>query len=354
MTNNLMATVLVVDDTPENIDVLCAILSKDYMVKIATNGSLALIIANASPPDLVLLDVAMPGMDGYEVCTRLKENEATRRIPVIFVTARDDIDAETRGLAAGANDYLTRPINARIVSARVKTHLALYDQRRHLEIMVGERTAELEESNRILEETRLGILTRLCRAAEYRDNDTGLHITRVSLLSKMLAGAAGHSDVGVEMLRHASMMHDVGKIGIPDSILLKKGTLTQEEFNVIKTHTVIGSEIIGEHDALLLIMAREVAMTHHEKWDGTGYPLGLKEKGIPVTGRIVAIVDVFDALISRRPYKPPWSMDKSLERICNGAGNHFEPELVQFFLERVDDVQHIMNRYGEPEEVTIN
>ena len=353
MTSTSKATVLIVDDTPENIDVLHGILSKDYSLKIATNGSLALKIAAASPPDLILLDVMMPGMDGYEVCTRLKENEETRRVPVIFVTSRDDVEAETRGLALGAVDYITKPINAPTVLARVKTHLALYDQQRHLEGMVRERTADLEKSNLSLEETRLAIITRLGRAAEYRDNETGLHVIRVGHLSKMLSLASGFSDARAEILFHASMMHDVGKIGIPDSVLLKPGKLTPEEFDVIKTHPRIGAEIIGDHDAGLLVMSREVAMTHHEKWDGTGYPLGLKGKDIPVVGRIVAIVDVFDALISRRPYKPPWPTGKTLDYVRNSAGIHLDPELVQLFLERVDEVQHIMNRYGEPEEVTI-
>jgi len=350
MINSSKATVLIVDDTPENIDVLHGILFRDYTLKIATNGPLALKIANVSPPDLILLDVMMPGMDGYEVCTRLKENEATRQVPVIFVTARDDVAAETKGLAIGAVDYITKPISAPVVVARVKTHLALYNQQRHLETLVRERTAELEKSNRALEETRLAIITRLGRAAEYRDNETGLHVIRVGHLSRMLALAAGLSGARAEMLLHASMMHDVGKIGIPDNVLLTPGKLTPEEFEIIKTHPAIGAEIIGEHDAELLVMARSVSLTHHEKWDGTGYPHGLKKKDIPVSGRIVAVVDVFDALISRRPYKPPWPMDKTLENIRNSAGYHLDPELVQFFLERSDEVRHIMELYGEPPE----
>lgn len=347
MTNNGKPVVLVVDDTPENIDVLRGILCADYALKVANNGALALRIASEFPPDLILLDVMMPGMDGYEVCRQFKKNEATRHVPVIFVTAKDDIEAETRGLAIGAADYITKPVRPPIVLARVKTHLALYNQRRHLESLVKERTAELENSNQQLEKTRRAIITQLGRAAEFRDNETGLHIVRVGHFSKILALAAGFSEARAELMMQASMMHDVGKIGIPDNVLLKPGKLTPEEFDIIKTHPAIGAEIIGEHDAELLIAAHEVALTHHEKWNGSGYPHGLKGEAIPITGRIVAIVDVFDAVTTRRPYKQPWPAEKAFELIHDGAGKHFDPDLANLFLERTDEVLHIMKLYSD-------
>jgi putative two-component system response regulator len=347
MPNTDKPVLLLVDDTPGNIDVLRGILSKDYALKIATSGRLALKIAQASPPDLILLDVMMPEMDGYEVCQLLKQDPVTRHVPIIFVTAKDDVEAETRGLALGAADYLTKPVSQPVVLARVKTHLALYDQRRHLEGLVRERTLELQQINEQLEKTRHAIITQLGRAAEYRDNETGLHIVRVGYFSKMLGLAFGFSESRADLLMHASMMHDVGKIGIPDQVLLKPGKLTPEEFEAIKKHPEIGAEIIGEHEAELLVMAREVALTHHEKWDGSGYPRGLKGQEIPVVGRIVAVADVFDALTTWRPYKQPWPVDQAFDLIRDNAGTQFDPEVVQLFLEHRLDVLEIYTRYSD-------
>ena len=291
MTTNRKPVLLIVDDTPENIDALRAILSADYALKVATNGALAVKIAKTAAPDLILLDVMMPGMNGYEVCRLLKASEETRHVPVIFVTTIGDIDAETRGFAMGAEDYITKPISPSIVLARVKTHLALYKQRRHLECLVKERTAEIEKSNRQLIKTHHAVIAQLGRAAEYRDNETGLHIVRVGYLSQMLARAAGFTEERADLMTHASKMHDIGKIGIPDHVLLKPGKLTPQEFDIIKAQPVIGAEIIGVRDSELLVMAREIALTHHEKWDGSGYPYGLQKEDIPITGRIVALVD---------------------------------------------------------------
>lgn len=346
------SSILIVDDTPANIDLLRGLLSSRYSLKVATSGPLALKLARSALPDLILLDVMMPDMNGYEVCAKLKQDEATQHIPVIFVTAESDQQAETRGFRLGAADYVTKPISAPILLARIKTHLALYDQRRHLEGLVKERTAELQASNRDLEKTRFAIITQLGRAAEYRDNETGMHIVRVGHFSKMLGLSAGLSESRADLLLHASMMHDVGKIGIPDHVLLKPGKLTSEEFEVIKTHPAIGAEIIGKHDADLLVMAREVAISHHEKWDGSGYPFGLKGEDIPIVGRIVAITDVFDALTTCRPYKQPWPVEKAFGLIRDGSGKHFDPTLAQLFLDRADEVQQIMQRYrDEPDAV---
>jgi len=340
-------TLLVVDDTPENIDVLRGILGADYMVKIANNGPLALKIAAAQPPDLILLDVMMPVMDGYEVCRQLKENEATRDIPIIFVTARGEVADETLGFELGAADYITKPVSPPIVHARVRAHLALSNQRRHLEQLVAKRTGELERTNRELEKTHLIMLQQLGRAADYRDNETGMHIVRVGNFSKLLGLAAGFLESQAELLMYASMMHDIGKIGIPDHVLLKPGKLTEEEFEIIKKHPEIGAQIIGDHHAEVLKMAKQIALAHHEKWDGQGYPRGLSGEGIPIVGRIVAIADVFDALTCIRPYKRAWSIESALELIAEEAGRHFDPGLVNLFLSLETEVRRIATEYSD-------
>lgn len=347
MSNTEKNTLLVVDDTPENIDVLRGVLGANYMVKIANNGPLALKIASAQPPDLILLDVMMPGMDGYEVCRQLKQNEATRHIPVIFVTARGEVADETLGFELGAADYITKPVSPPIVHARVRAHLSLSNQRRYLEHLVAERTGELERNNRQLETNHLAMLKQLGRAADYRDNETGMHIVRVGNFSKLLGLASGLMESQAELLMYASMMHDIGKIGIPDHVLLKPGKLTDEEFEVIKKHPEIGAQIIGEHDAEVLKMAKQIALSHHEKWDGQGYPRGLSGEDIPIVGRIVAIADVFDALTCIRPYKRAWSIESALELIANEAGRHFDPRLVKLFSSLETKVRQITIEYSD-------
>lgn len=258
-------TILVVDDTPENIDVLRGILSDDYRVKAAINGEKALKIAFASPPDLILLDIMMPKMNGYEVCQKLKQNPRTKRIPVIFVTAMGEIEDETRGFELGAVDYITKPVSPPIVRARVQSQLALYDQNRVLEDKVRQRTAELNDS-------RLEIIRRLGRAAEFKDNETGMHVIRMSHYSYIIGKAMGMDDTEADLLLNAAPMHDVGKIGIPDRILLKPGELNDDEWNMMLQHPQFGASIIGDHDNELLSMALTVALTHHERWSGEGYP----------------------------------------------------------------------------------
>ncbi len=357
--SNERSTLLVVDDTHENIDVLCGILGADYTIKIANNGALALKIAAAQPPDLILLDVMMPGMDGYEVCRQLKGNEATRHIPVIFITARGEVTDETLGFELGAADYITKPVSPPIVHARVRSHLALSDQRRYLEQLVAERTGELEHSNRQLdstvrqlEQTHLVMLQQLGRAADYRDNETGKHVIRVGSFSKLLGLASGFAESRAELLMYASMMHDIGKIGIPDHILLKPGKLTEEEYGVMKRHPEIGAGIIGDHDAEVMKMAKQIALAHHEKWNGQGYPHGLSGENIPIVGRIVAIADVFDALTCVRPYKRAWSVEDALELISKEAGQHFDPKLAGLFLGLEAEVRRIATEYRDTDSVS--
>lgn len=318
--------ILVVDDVPANIDVLSEILRPTYQVKVVTNGAMALKIAmSKQPPDLILLDIMMPEMDGYEVCRQLKNNPKTRGIPVIFVSAMDEVNDETKGFELGAVDYITKPVSPSIVKARVKTHLALLDQNRVLEKKVKERTAEIHD-------TRLQIIHCLGAASEYRDEETGTHISRMSQYSKIIALAAGLGVEEAELLLQAAPMHDVGKIGIPDRILLKPGKLDKEEWEIMKTHTTIGAKIIGHHSSDILTLARQVALTHHEKWDGTGYPNGLAGEAIPLHGRIVMLADVFDALTSDRPYKKAWSDAAAIQEINDMSGQHFDPQLVRVFM----------------------
>jgi len=270
-------TILVVDDTTENIDILKGILSNHYRVKAATTGQKALEIAFSSPPDLILLDIVMPDINGYEVCLQLKKNPSTQKIPVIFVTALDDNEDEKRGFDLGAVDYITKPVSVPIVKSRVRTHLDLFDQNRALEIKVRQRTEELRQN-------RLNIIRQLGHAAEFKDNETGLHVIRMSHYSKILAKAIGMTDTEVEMVLHAAPMHDVGKIGIPDKILLKPGKLDKDEWAIMQKHPEFGVQILGKHDDALLQMASTIAYTHHEKWNGKGYPQGLKGEETPLSG----------------------------------------------------------------------
>lgn len=319
---------LLVDDEPTNLQVLRQVLQDDYRLFFAKDGDKALELAARECPDLILLDVMMPGMTGHEVCSRLKQSEATAAIPVIFVTALVDVDDEARGFEVGAVDYITKPISPPIVRARVRTHLSL--------VRVDE-----------LKATRLQIVQRLGLAAEYKDNETGLHVIRMSHYSRVLALAAGFSEQAADDLLNAAPMHDVGKIGIPDAILQKNGKLDDAEWQVMRSHAQIGADIIGEHPSGLLQMARSIALTHHEKWDGTGYPNGLKGEDIPLTGRIVAIADVFDALTSVRPYKAAWSVEEALELLRRESGKHFDPQLVELFLGCMPEVLAIKARWAE-------
>ena len=332
-------TVLVVDDTPDNITLLASILSS-YNVKAATSGEKALHIAFSTPPDIVLLDIMMPVMDGYEVCSRLKNDLRTRDIPVIFITAMDDVSDETHGFELGAVDYITKPISPSIVLARVKTQLQLYDQNRALDFKVRDQTRELNESN-------LELIRRLGIASEFRDNDTGMHIVRISHYCRVLAMAIGMDETEADLLLQTSPMHDVGKIGIPDEILLKPGKLSDEERTIMMRHTEIGAKIIGRHENRLLQMARTIALTHHERWDGKGYPQGIGGEDIPIEGRIVALADVFDALISERPYKQAWPMDKAVELIQQESGRHFDPALVEAFMENLDEIVSLARQHAD-------
>ncbi len=320
--------ILAVDDEASNLQLLRQILQDHYRLLFAKDGARALELARLERPDLVLLDVMMPGMSGYEVCAALKAEPATASIPVIFVTALTDTADELEGFEAGAVDYITKPVSPPIVRARVRTHLSLV------------RTEELRAS-------RLEIVQRLGLAAEYKDNETGLHVIRMSHFSRILGVALGMSENEADDLLHAAPMHDVGKIGIPDRILQKPGPLDPDEWKVMQSHVTIGAEIIGEHDGGMLHLAREIALTHHEKYDGSGYPRGLRADEIPLVGRIVAIADVFDALTSKRPYKKAWTEEEALTFLREQKGRHFDPQLVDLFIEQMPAVRTIQQRWAE-------
>ena len=340
-------TILAVDDTPENLDLIRAILAKDYRMRVARDGPTALRLALQSPPDLILLDIMMPAMDGYEVCWRLKADPRLADIPVIFVTGMGEVADESRGFDVGAVDYITKPISPPVLARRVRTHLALYDQNRELEHRVHQRTKELYQ-------TRLQIIRRLGRAAEFKDNETGNHIVRMSHYTRLIGLAAGINEHQADLLFNAAPMHDIGKIGITDRILLKPGRLDADEWRIMRAHPVIGAEIIGEHSNDLLHCARLIALTHHEKWDGSGYPHGCKGADIPLIGRITAIADVFDALTSARPYKPAWPVADAVREIEQGSGSHFDPALLRAFQRVLPEIERIRNLYSAEKEMLLD
>lgn len=339
-------TILIVDDSPEYIDLLSGILNKGYRIKFAPNGEKALKVAKAkNQPDLILLDIEMPGMSGYEVCKRLKQDDATKKIPVIFVTTKGAVEDETAGFKLGAADYITKPVSPSIVCARVKTHLALNDQNRVLEDKVNEKTILLRIAFNRIKEASLDTIYRLSRAAEYKDEDTGAHILRMSNYSAAIARRMGLNEITVESILYAAPMHDIGKIGTPDQVLLKPGKLNPDEWEIMKQHTTNGGKILGNSDKGVIKLAEVIAMAHHEKWDGSGYPKGLKEKEIPLVARIAAIADVFDALTTKRPYKEPFSLEKSYGIIRESRGSHFDPDVVDAFFNIEDEILAIKEKY---------
>ena len=335
--------VLIVDDTPPNIDVLRKTLEPEqYEIAIALSGEAALILAPKFLPDLILLDIRMPGIDGYETCRQLKANESTQKTPVIFISANSETRDIVEGFHVGGVDYVTKPFRAEEVLARVRSHLELSGLKSRLEEKVLERTRQLNAS-------RLEIIQRLVKTAEFKDNETGLHVKRMSLYSVLLGKAYGMNEEECELLLNASPMHDLGKVRIPDRILLKPGKLDHDEMEIMKTHTTIGGEILSGGTSELVKMAETIALTHQEKWDGSGYPKGLKGEEIPLEGRITALADVFDALTSERPYKKAWSVEKAVNLIEEESGTHFDPKLVVIFKKVLPEILEIKERFSEPE-----
>lgn len=356
MDENMTFSILVVDDTETNIDILMETLADEYDVRVALDGESALDYLADELPDLILLDIMMPGMDGYEVCSRLKADPATREIPVIFLTAMTDEQNEAKGLALGAVDYVTKPFSAALVKARVSKQLELKKHQNHLQELVAIRTKELAL-------TREVTIYSLASLAETRDPDTGSHILRtqryVKALACQLKTLSGFKEILtdelIDLLYNSAPLHDIGKVGVPDSILLKPGKLNKEEFAEMKKHTIYGrnalkvaEEKLGDNS--FMHYARQIAYTHHEKWDGTGYPEGLKGEEIPLSGRLMAIADVYDALISKRVYKPPFSHAKAIDIITKESGSHFDPVMVDALLAIEDEFLHIASWLADSEE----
>lgn len=355
-------TILIVDDSPENLAVLNGLLQPGFRVLAATSGERALRVAEGDPrPDLILLDVMMPGIDGYQVFEKLRAAPATSDIPVIFVTALEGKEAELRGLELGAVDYITKPIVPPVVLARIHNQLELKrvrdwlkDQNAFLEAEVARRMSENDLTQRVS-------IRALAHLAETRDPETGNHILRTQAYVKRLAdGLRAHprfsaalSERYIDLLTRSAPLHDIGKVGIPDHILLKPGKLTPQEWEVMKTHAKIGSDAIerAEQDIEVpldfLSAAKEIARWHHEKWDGSGYPDGLAGEAIPVSARLMALADVFDALISARVYKPALPFPEARDIIAEGRGKHFDPAVCDAFLEGFADFTAIAERYRD-------
>jgi putative two-component system response regulator len=323
-----LPVILAVDDESTNLQLLRQILQENYSLLFAKDGPRALELAVKEQPDLILLDVMMPDMTGYEVCRRLKADPRTAAIPVIFVTALTDSTDEVDGFEAGAVDFISKPISPAVVKARLRLHLSL---------------VRLDE----LKASRLQIVQRLGLAAEYKDNETGLHVIRMSHYARLLAIACGLDEDEVDDLFNAAPMHDIGKIGIPDRILQKPARLDPDEWEIMQSHPTIGADIIGRDATGMLAVARDVALTHHEKWDGSGYPNGLRGNAIPLAGRIVAVADVFDALTSVRPYKKAWSVEQACDYLREQRGVHFDPQLVDLFLTQLPAIAGVMEKWAE-------
>lgn len=339
-----------VDDVVENVDILMETLKYDYKMVAALNGEKAMkLVQSKNPPDLILLDVMMPGIDGYEVCRRLKSDETTKNIPIVFLTALDQEKDEAQGLELGAVDYITKPFNPDLVKTRVRNHMELKGHRDHLEDLVEDRTIQLEQANEKVRTSALDTIHRLSRAAEFKDQDTGSHILRMGHYAAALAATLGLENDRIDSILYAVPMHDIGKIGIPDHILLKPGKLTAEEFGTMKQHTTIGARILENSHAEFIRMAETIALTHHEKWDGSGYPNGLKGSEISLEGCITAVSDVFDALVTKRPYKAPFSIDESLHIIKEGRGTHLNPDVVDAFFDIEDEILSIKEEFQDQE-----
>lgn len=343
MSNTPRSKILVVDDEPANLNLMRQILKNDYDLVFAKSGADALANLQKQVPDLILLDVMMPGMDGYEVCQKIKADPRYSHLPIIFCTAMTEEGDEVRGFKLGASDYVVKPVRPSVVLARVQTHLALTDQHRVTR-------DEVKRVHKDLLDTRLKALFMLGKAAEFKDNETGLHVVRMGNYSRMLAAASGWNEESCEMLMNAAPMHDIGKISTPDSILKKPGPLDAEEWAIMQQHCQSGAIIIGEaqSDTPIFHMAKEIALYHHEKWDGSGYPFGLAGEAIPLSARVVAIADVFDALTSRRPYKAPWSLEKTFAYLEESAGVQFDPHLVDVFLKLKPEIIEVHQKWSEP------
>lgn len=347
--------ILVVDDQPQNIDLLEAyLIPQGYEIVKASNGEEALEKVFSYQIDLILLDVMMPGMDGLEVTRRVRQDNTHRLLPIILVTALRETEDRVKGIEAGCDDFISKPVDKMEVLARVSSLLKvkayndlMSNYRKELESEVAKRTEELKHALERIKSASLDTIYRLSMACEYRDDDTGAHIKRMSRYCAAVARRMGLDESAIETMLYAAPMHDLGKIGIPERILLKPGKLDPAEWEIMKQHTVIGAKILTGSDAEFIKMGEAIAQYHHEKWDGSGYPNGLKGTETPIAGRIAAIADVFDALVSKRPYKEPFSVEKSLAIIMEGRGSHFDPDVVDAFFAIQEEILAIRKQHGD-------
>ncbi len=355
--------ILVIEDNVMSSRLLTTILTRlGYTTDTAFDGVSGLEKVASSPPDLILLDLDLPRMDGYQVAQRLKQSDRTKIIPIVVVSSFSEVENRIKALEAGADDFLSKPIDQIELRVRVQSLLKVKDYNDHmvhyqktLEEEVNRRTQQLrqafEELTTATEKIRqasLDTTVRLSQAAEYKDEETGSHIKRMGYYTTAIAKAMALPPQDIEAILHAAPMHDIGKIGIPDRILLKSGPLNEQEWEIMKQHTVIGSNILSRSDSHVIQMAEQIALSHHEKWDGSGYPKGLKGSSIPVWGRISAIADVFDALTTRRPYKKALSVEHSLDILKEGRGIHFDPDIHDVFFSIEEEILSIRNRYDDP------
>jgi len=347
--------ILVVDDLPQNIELLeVHLVPQGYEIVVAASGEEALVKLSDNQIDLILLDVMMPGMDGFEVIRRIRKDEKHRLLPIILVTSLRETEDRVKGIEAGCDDFISKPVDKMELLARVRSLLKVKDYndlminyRKELESEVTKRTEELKIALERVKAVSLETIYRLSMASEYRDEDTGVHIKRMSIYCAAVAQRLGLAANDIETILYAAPMHDLGKIGIPDLILLKPGKLDSAEWEIMKQHTIIGAKILNGSDTEYIRLGEKIALSHHEKWDGSGYPNGLKGNQIPLAGRIAAIADVFDALTSKRPYKDAFSLEKSLGLIREGRGSYFDPEVVDAFFAIEDGILIIKNKYAE-------
>lgn len=345
----LRSRILIVDDMESNISTLRIVLRAQGYTNIesTTDPFAAAGMYAEFRPDIVLLDLDMPPTDGFAVMQQMREIEGSTIIPVVIVTANNDMPTRHRALKEGARDFLTKPFNAVEISVRIGNLLETRLQHRQIQRHNEELEQRVAEATEELRKTQLEIIHRLGHAAEYKDNETGFHIIRMSLYCGVLARALGMSAEECEMIESASPMHDVGKIGIPDRVLLKPGKLDTPEWEIMQKHAEIGADMLAGSNSPMIQMAELIALTHHEKWNGKGYPRGLTSTEIPLVGRIVAVCDVFDALTSERPYKHAWTVEGSVAEITRGAGQHFDPQLVDLFLLNLAEILQIRDKYQE-------
>jgi putative two-component system response regulator len=344
---DMKVKILVVDDEDRNLRLMKLLLTSfGYDVLTASNGEEALEMVHDIPPDVILLDIMMPKMDGFEVAKQLKREEETKIIPIVMVTALNGVEDRVKALEAGADDFLNKPVDKTELRARVQSlvkvkayndHMQNYQK--ELEAEVSKRTIQLRQALKKLKEVSLESIFHLCRAAEYKDENTGDHIKRMSHYASAVARKMGLNKQTVEDLLYTAPMHDAGKIGIPDHILLKPSKLNNKEWETMKQHTIVGAQILAGSGAKFIKLAETIALTHHERWDGSGYPKGLKGSKIPLIGRIAAIADVFDALTSKRPYRmQPFSLEEAFNYIKEGRGRHFDPKVVDAFFATKDEI----------------